>query len=228
MTQRNSFYLFLGVSTIQLLALLFDNQTIAVATKILLMPTLAFWYYQVSKPNQKQNSVLLALFFSWLGDCLLILAKEQPLFFLLGLASFLLAHCHYIYTFIKNGIKFQLNFLSITVIILTIFYLITLLSMLLPALPSAMKAPVVIYGIVLCSTLCVSLFLIEKLAQNWLFLFLGIILFITSDSLIALNRFRSELVHFFPNVSFLIMLTYLIAQFWIIRSLSHLNNPDAA
>lgn len=228
MNQRNSLLLFLAVSTIQLFAQLSDNHNLAIGTKILLMPTLALWYHQATTKEQRLNSVLLALFFSWLGDCLLILAKEKPLFFLLGLASFLLAHCHYIYTFIKNGAKFRLNFFTTTIIVITISYLITLLSMLLPVLPDPMKIPVIVYGIVLCSTLCISLFLLDKLMQNWLFLFLGIILFITSDSLIALNRFRPELLQTLPNVSFLIMLTYLIAQFWIIRSLSHLNNPDAA
>lgn len=228
MSQRISFYFFLAISAAHLLAQLFDNQNFALITKVLLMPSLAFWYYQTTSPKERLNSVLLALLFSWLGDCLLILSKEQAQFFLLGLASFLLAHCHYIYTFIKNGKRFQLNLFSIMIISLTVSYLVSLLSILLPALPSAMKMPVIAYGTILCSTLCASLFLKERLSYHWLFLFLGIVLFITSDSLIALNRFRTDLVQSLPNVSFLIMITYIFAQYWIIKSLSQLQNSNAA
>jgi uncharacterized membrane protein YhhN len=187
------------------------------------MPTLALYYYQDTQPNATQLSILLALIFSCLGDTLLIFTEQNPTFFLLGLASFFIAHASYIYTFVKNGTRPTFDLLSIIILFAAITNLIFLLSQLLPVLPNAMQIPVVAYGTILTTALCATLFLRNHLATNWKLLLLGVILFILSDSLIAFNRFLPEILSTLPNVSFWIMFTYVAAQGLIIKSLINLK-----
>src|SRR5690349_3844675 len=60
----------------------------------------AYFVLQVSgvRSNLKKW-IIAALFFSWLGDVLLMLQDDNELFFLLGLSVFLLAHIFYIFFF---------------------------------------------------------------------------------------------------------------------------------
>ena len=78
-----------------------------------------------------------------------------------------------------------------------------------------MKIPVIIYGIVISSFGASALMVYrqEKSTENgWLLL--GALLFILSDSLIAINSFYSANEMY----SFLIMTTYILAQYFIVKS----------
>ncbi|MFN0203151.1 MAG: lysoplasmalogenase [Bacteroidia bacterium] len=194
------------------MAELFHLQALTVPTKILLMPSLALWYFYLTKTQGAIKMLLAALFFSWGGDTLLVFAKEKPIFFLLGLGSFFLAHVFYIYTFVKKGKEFKLTTSSVALIVIALLNLATLLYLLLPVLPIDMKVPILAYGSILTLLICSTLYLRKLLAAHWAYLLLGVALFILSDSLIAFNRFRFDMIAFLPNISFWIMLTYIIAQ----------------
>lgn len=202
-----------------LLCILCDMQHFVPYTKVLLMPLLAWYYIEQHKPTSPLKIVLLALFFSWLGDTLLIFTSQNSGFFLAGLGSFFLAHCCYIYTFIKKGNLPQGDWVSYITILLGIINLVVMLVNLLPVLPAAMQLPVVGYGLILTILLASSLFLRKQLHQHWWTLVIGVLLFIASDSLIAFNRFLPEQISLLPNKSFLIMLTYIWAQYWIVKAL---------
>lgn len=79
-----------------------------------------------------------------------------------------------------------------------------------------MTIPVIIYGIVICTLGAISLlnYRQEKSSVN-LWMFLGTIIFIISDGLIAVDKFIN------PNGIYqvFIMLTYIIAQYLICKAL---------
>ncbi len=216
MNLKMTFIFYIIVCVVNLFAQIIDNEQINIVSKVLLMPCLAMFYYTLVGRAGVYLPVIIALFFSWGGDTLLLFAKENPIFFLLGLASFFLAHVFYIYTFVKKGKEIVWNVPNILLLIGSFANLICLLYLLLPVLPSDMKIPVLAYGLVITLLFCSTLYLQTILAQSWKYLLLGVALFMFSDSLIAFSRFRFDLVANLPNISFLIMLTYMTAQGLII------------
>ena len=199
---------FLTVVVLHILGLLFSEK-IAFLSKPFLITTLVIIYLvAVEKPNFWYVS---ALFFSFWGDVLLLFKNQ---FFIYGLASFLLAHILYIkitVSFIK-----KVNFQKILMACLPfVVFLFSFLFVIMDNL-GEMKVPVIIYGIVISSFGAVS-FLNYTQEKNTasLWLFLGTIIFIISDSLIALHKFY-EPKQFY---SITIMLTYIVAQYLICKAI---------
>jgi uncharacterized membrane protein YhhN len=154
--------------------------------------------------------ILAALFFSWTGDVLLLFQQNDSLFFLLGLSSFLIAHIFYIIFFhrvrIKENVKGNVWFLLIVVI-----YYAALIILLSPYLGD-MKLPVRIYGLVISFMFMLAmhmLFIKNKKAGQWMMT--GALLFVISDSVLAINKFYRP----FEMAGVTIMLTYALAQLFI-------------
>ncbi|PQJ23512.1 hypothetical protein BSU00_04900 [Tenacibaculum sp. SG-28] len=148
-----------------------------------------------------------ALFFSFLGDVLLLNKGD---FFLYGLAAFLITHILYIKIiaqFLEKEITTKMISSSVPFLLffIGVFYLIY-------SNLGSMLFPVLIYGIVIATFGAISLLNYREFQSkpNFYLLF-GAILFILSDSFIAINKFYHEEVYF----HFFIMLTYIIAQFLI-------------
>lgn len=194
-------------------------------TKPLLMPLLMLAYYMEVKPLGLFSRILLSgLFFSWVGDVLLMLESLSGSFFIGGLLSFLTAHLMYISYFAKTKSPNDSFLKSRPVMLLAIVaYVIELMYILWPYL-GEMKLPVLIYGSVIGLMLAFALWQIGKLDKKAAILFTaGAAFFVLSDSLLAINKFRSQ----FPYAGMAIMLTYCLAQYLIARgSARHLENPD--
>ena len=199
---------FLVIVVLHISGILFSDK-LAFISKPFIITTLVIVYLAaVEKANFWYVS---ALFFSFWGDVLLLF-KEQ--FFVFGLASFLLAHVLYIKittSFIKK-VSFQ------KVVISTVPFLLFLCSLLYLLIDNLgeMKIPVIVYGVVISSFGVVSLlnYMQEKNTAS-LWLFLGTLLFIVSDSLIALHKFYEPKE--FSTIS--IMLTYIVAQYLICKAI---------
>lgn len=183
-------------------------------TKPLLMPVLVLFFLlqNTSRKSLPGKWVLAALFFSWAGDVLLMFQEKIPDFFLFGLSAFLMAHIFYIIFFhsirIKAGIRGRpLLFLPV------IIYYAGLIFWLSPWLGD-MRMPVIIYGLVISFMLVLALhmqYIRNKTAgilMTW-----GAALFVISDSILAVNKFYSS----FSQAGVLIMLTYGIAQYLIVK-----------
>lgn len=188
------------------------------------MPALFVCYWTLAAESKVMLPLLFALFFSWAGDVLLIFTAMHPVFFLAGLCSFFLAHSAYITIFIKQGKRIIWDKVGIIVLAIAIANLTIMLNVLLPYLKLDLIIPVVAYGGILSLLMVTSLSLRERLKKHWEMLLAGIILFIFSDMLIAFRQFRSELISFLPVASFWIMLTYIFAQYLIVRALSKIGN----
>ena len=84
---------FLVVAAIHLLGILVKQPLLADVTKVLLMPLLLA--HVITLPNRKFigfNLLVIAILFCWAGDVLLMFTEINELFFLLGLAAFLIGH----------------------------------------------------------------------------------------------------------------------------------------
>lgn len=168
-----------------------------------------FWKHCQHLDAKTKRLTILALMFSLFGDILLMFANASANFFMAGLISFLLAHVMYILVFLKQKNKPK-NVFSFTVILL--IYAATLFYFLKDGL-SDLLIPVIIYmGVILFMVIAAFLRQGNVTKNSFIFVFLGALFFISSDSLLALNKFYKPLA--FSNIS--IMLTYAIAQFFIV------------
>ncbi len=162
-------------------------------------------------PNLKYL-IIGALTFSWIGDVLLLIEKQNEFLFVYGLTAFLAAHiCYLVYFWLtgkRNRGKFGLKIpLSLGIVSCSlIFYL-----MLVPFL-GMMKASVLIYSSVITLMLITGLHAFKIKDSSFAKLYIaGILLFVLSDSILAINRFVVPL----PLGSVGVMLTYAYGQLLI-------------
>jgi uncharacterized membrane protein YhhN len=187
-------------------------------TKPLLIPALALWWWQNNRSSPIRNTVLWALVFSTLGDILLMGAGRYAYFFLFGLAAFLVAHVFYIYTF-RALLRGERGYLQqYPVLIIPFFlYLVGLLYALWSGIPMAMKGAVAVYAATITIMAMLALHLrgiITGYSARWLFL--GAVMFVLSDSMIAINKFGYP----FPEARVAIMGTYIFGQYALVWALS--------
>lgn len=199
---------FLIVAIADLYAVITQNKTIEMIFKPLLMTALAVVYLvSVKKPN---FWLLSALFFSFWGDVFLL---DKANFFVFGLASFLVAHIVYIK--ISSGYVKKSSVSKIIVAAIPFIVLFAgLLSLIFDNL-GEMLLPVLVYGVAISTfgTLALLNYQQEKSTANtWLLL--GAVLFIASDSLIALNNFYTPKRLF--DIS--IISLYVVSQYLIVRA----------
>ena len=180
-------------------------------SKPLLMPVLMLFF--VTSVKMKSGTqfylILAALFLSWCGDVLL-----QANLFIPGLVSFLLAHVCYIFYFKQAGNNRKgliqtkpLLFLPVTL------YIILLLVLLFPHLQE-LKIPVVVYSITIGVMLLMAINTRQQINNKAsTFLIIGALLFVLSDSLLAINLFVEN--HWV--ISFAVMATYATAQYLIVK-----------
>ena len=171
-------------------------------TKPLLMILLAGFVGLESK------SLLFVLLFAWLGDVFLMLPGDDPLFFQLGLGSFLIMQFAYIRLFHQRSSRFW--HWSIALIGL---YECGSLAFLWPHVGAALRIPVVVYAFALGT----MLYFATKLRDQ--VLFWGALLFVISDSLLAIAKFY----YVIPGNSFWVMSTYILAQLLLMTRLRKLQ-----
>lgn len=217
-------YLLLGLLEVTLEYL--EIQRGVLLIKPLLMPML---FFAVKCDNgfglTTQRLVLFALFFSWIGDVLLMFESTHQIFFILGLLGFLGAHLLYIASLRADIDRYHLKSFKGVFGVVLMLGLLVLLTTYFEAKGNAnyqglLRLAVPIYSIVLGSLVVCSAN--QKTSSNTggVLLFSGALLFMLSDMLIALGAFSSSIN--FMGVGFrsaLIMFTYILAQFLIVRGL---------
>jgi uncharacterized membrane protein YhhN len=211
---------FILFSLAYIIITLLGRADIAWYLKPFLLPFLMYWVYSFdSFPTKK--ILLLALTFSWIGDCILLFSDKGEMYFIVGLVAFLLSHLVYIAVFNKQ-IKTEINtnkFMFWSGIGIVLLYLLSMISLLIADLGD-LKIPVIGYAI----TISVMLLYAFKGSLNWakpsnFYILFGAILFVSSDSILAINKFHTA-IHL---ASFWIMVTYLSAQFCITFGILQLN-----
>lgn len=224
---KNELFLksYIGLSILYLLIVLLGHEPIAWFIKPFLIPFLILGVYFSANFSSKKF-LLTALTFSWIGDVILLFADRDELFFISGLIAFLISHLVYIITFSKQlKMRSRKNnavfWIGVTVIIA---YLLIMLALLLPSLGD-LKIPVFVYALVISTMLLFAFkgFLIWKEPANW-YILLGAIIFVSSDSILAFDKFYVGAS--IMQAPFLIMVTYLLAQYLIVKGILCLNQKE--
>jgi len=214
-TEKSFALIFIVLLIAELICGSLENlQTLHYATKPALLVALIVFFLKQSKhlQNTIRAWVLLALVFSLLGDILLMFVDSSPHYFTAGLLAFLVAHIMYIVVFYKNRntSKTVWGFITLLAIYsLTLFYI-------LKDNLGEMLIPVLIHMLAILSMATMAFLRRGAVPSNsFLLVFLGAILFMVSDSILALNKFYEPLP--FSNLS--IMFTYGLSQLFIVLGL---------
>lgn len=201
--------LFLLVAIADVFAVINQNKSLEIIFKPLLMTTLVIVYLlSVKKANFWLVS---ALFFSFWGDVFLL---DKTNSFVFGLASFLVAHIMYI-KMVSNFLQKTSVIKKVTAAMPFVILFAILLYIIYPNLNN-MLLPVIVYGIAISTfgTLALLNYYQKKSKKN-ICLLLGSVLFIMSDSLIALNNFYSP-----SNIlNILIIILYIVSQYLIVKAM---------
>ena len=203
--------LFFLALCVHLYAIVAQMPTIRIISKCLLLPLLII-YLTVSTPNTTaiKKMALLALFFSWLGDVVLL---SEGNFFVLGMLAFTMAH-------VRNGkILVRLQAFQLTgatwIGLGLALGTISLVYYFLQYSLGTFLIPVVVYMVFISTVWVLSFNLTNQpkykaVAIN--FFIPGMFLFVLSDGILAFNKF---LLHQPERWDIWVMLTYALAQ-WLL------------
>lgn len=216
-----------GIAVAALLAVLAGIDVLPASLLFVFKPLatlliIAFAWPRGARQGRQRRFIAIGLVLSLLGDVALLWPRQG---FLPGLVAFLLAHLAYIAAFcvpVRLAAR-PWVFVAYAVVAAAI------LSQLWAGVPGALRAPVVAY--VLCLATMAAQAAVwwrssagrvdAPLARSAA---LGGVLFMASDSLLAINKFALPL----PLASLWILATYWLAQVAIARSLHALEEPGEA
>jgi uncharacterized membrane protein YhhN len=212
-------YFFTTVGLGELISILFSVELLHLICKPLIMVTLCAYYLAGVKKESRSHSLVLAIVFCFAGDVLLMFVSQNASNFMFGLVAFLIAHVFYIMSYRQHkfedgnhaleGVQ-RLRFAFPIVLAAT-----GLIVILYPVL-GALKYPVILYALVLMLMVINALFRYGYTnAKSFWMVFTGAVLFLISDSTLAINKFLEPV----NNGVLIIMSTYILAQYLIIAGL---------
>lgn len=153
-----------------------------------------------------KSMIIAALLFSLAGDIFLMLPKDR---FIAGLIAFLVAHLFYILAFVS-----EISELEWWILIPFLVFGVTVYVILAPSL-GRMRTPVIVY---MAAILIMAWLAWERWCQSSqsgaLLAAIGAVLFMASDTILAINRFRYK----FELARLLNLTTYFTAQVLIASS----------
>ncbi len=156
-------------------------------------------------PTFYQQMIIVGLIFSTIGDVLLIDSRR----FVQGLLSFLAAHICFIIAFYS-----VISMLNLPSLVFYFVYVAGFLMVLWKHLDK-LKLPVIVYSLALAAMSWLALSkTIEHHNHQTFHAFIGSLMFVASDSLLAFDKFKSP----FRFTEILILSTYFLAQFFIALS----------
>ena len=210
--------LFIIVSVGELLSTVAQLQNLHMICKPLIMVSLCV-YYLLSAGDNRSAVVILAIVFSLAGDVSLMFDSLDPTYFMVGLVSFLISHIFYIVAYRQHQNDDDTDALHGIQKLRAAFPIVLagtgLVVILYPTLGD-LKFPVMIYALVLVVMVLNGLFRLGRTSnKSFMLVLIGAMLFMVSDSLLAINKFFTPLSH----SGLLVMSTYISAQFMIIEGL---------
>ena len=214
MKKNTWIFLFFLALAADLVAIYLKNEMIRYFSKpLIIIFLIGYFASQLSNiESSLKKWVISALIFSCLGDILLLFEPGDSRFFLFGLSAFLMAHIIYIFFFHQVRIIENIRGKAWLLLPVAVFYafIITWLS---PCLGD-MKIPVRIYTVVISFMFMLALHMlfISNKRAGWCMAG-GALLFVLSDSLLAINKFYGS----FEFAGIAIMLSYGFAQFLIVK-----------
>lgn len=228
MKKINYAVLFWAVALVHLFCIYMNWPQQRVYSKFILVPILMWYLFkspESDKPLKGMWRAYLGLFFSWVGDVLLI--GEGPSFFLSGMIAFITAHVYYSLFFIQTvpvkketAAVFYKTLIGLSVVCGVLF-------LLLRSALGAYQVPILLYMlfISLMASLAVHTTSNPAYKNFALQTFVpGALLFVISDALLATNKFYAHL----PVFDLGVMLTYAGAQYFLTKgfiSIKKVSHP---
>jgi uncharacterized membrane protein YhhN len=197
--------IYFTISTLEIIFGMNHLQNGVFLTKPLIMISIMIFYFLQTKrlQNFHDKLMLIAFFFSMMGDTFLMFQGEQ--YFMFGLGSFLITHLFYIFVFSRNRLK--ANWLARFSFII---FSVMMLFILQHYISASLLIPIIIYMITI-TVMAISASERNTNSESYRMVLLGAIMFVLSDSLIAINKFVVPI----PLQTILIMGTYILAQYLI-------------
>ena len=191
--------------------------------KMLIVPVIALCAHMAFRAfgarRKVVNLTLTALFFGWIGDILLI--GSGDLYFLTGMASFLIGHIFYVRCFLMLAHTGESMLRVAKRRLLLILYLVALAAVAGLVFWFSPKGflfvPVLLYAFMLITPIFSTLYAYGSRKIDWLLLCtLGAVLFTFSDALIAIGSFTD--IRFALREQ-LVMPTYIAAQILLVAGI---------
>jgi uncharacterized membrane protein YhhN len=222
MKKRNLLFiiLFVIISLVELAGRLLDAMTLEYAVKPLLMIWIAAYFAMNSTYRPWHLMAYSAFFFSWIGDILLMFSGgyDNETYFYAGVGGFFFAQIFYIALFVTSkenqikGLLLRNPFWAVPLLA----YGILICYLLYPNLEGIMVPVIFIYAATLIGMSLAAMNRRDRVnKRSYHLVLIGSFLFVMSDSMIAIDKFYAEI----PNAGFLIMLTYILAQYLIMQGL---------
>lgn len=213
-------FLFIVIVAADLIGEFLKNSQIDLYAKPLILVWIGGYFLAHAKGMDK-TVVKLAVFgfmFSWFGD-LFMMFSSTFIYFVLGIASFLVAQVFYAFLFLRtitiSGKKPFLKKKPVWLIPYIAFGLMVYI-LLFPHLDDVLKVAIFIY---LIAILTMSSMALNRYGNghpvSFSLVFVGSLLFVASDLMIAINRFLIPI----PYEGLFIMSTYIFAQFLIMKGI---------
>lgn len=167
----------------------------------------------VAVENPKPALFFTAIF-ALLGDVFLMIPGDNPLYFQLGLGSFLVMQLSYIRLFARQTEdKAWIPAHARQPLAGILIYVFSFLAFLNPHLADAMKIPVTLYAFALGAMLYFAIRMKNQMIV-W-----GAFFFVVSDSVLAYGKFYYS----FSGISSVVMVTYILAQLLLMGALCKLE-----
>ncbi len=192
-------YLYFLVIALEIFAEATDNRTLVFITKPLMMPALIAFYIKAFAGNwNRVHQLMVAAFsFSWVGDVALMFVYKSENFFLLGLVGFLITHILYTLAFtdVSNKKAEALLPKKFWMVVPLVIYMVALLSVLVPGITAKETTrpfliPVLVYSAAIATMVAFAINRYRRVAEvSFTLVFGGALLFMFSDSIIAINKF---------------------------------------
>lgn len=193
-----------------------EMNQIRTITKIILVPLLILHLIINRSFTSAGYLPMIALLFSWLGDILLL--GDGTAFFLSGMTAFVMTHVSYSLGFLKiqpvtpkDRSYFLYPLIALLVVSCMVFFF-------LKDHLGAYMIPVFVYMLFIScmAALALHTYANQQVKTIVSYTFIpGALLFVISDALLAINMFRMH----HPVLEVLVMLTYGLAQFFIVRGI---------
>ncbi len=176
---------------------------------IVLALLIFFWSHSATLNKSSKLLTTSALILSMIGDILLMFVNQGTHYFLFGLTAFLMAHVFYSIAFAKDRNR-DIN--PVGFIAFLLLYSCGLFYLLRSRLDK-MLLPVTLYMLIILTMLIFAYLRRDRTVKlSYQLVLSGALLFMVSDSILALNKFYQPLSY--SNTT--IMFTYALAQYFIV------------
>jgi len=207
----NYFYGFLFLLNLLVLSHFVSYRIVA---KPMIMASLIGCY--ITNEKKQNNGFNLAMIAALFGDAFLLF--EGIDFFKIGLICFLVMQVLYTYTFYQQYVpdakKLGLTLITLSATAGGVIY--TIQDKL-----GELTVPIIIYAIAIV-LMATSAIMRNPRLKGYRTMIVGVMLFVISDAVLALKEFGSGT----PMLSYIVMITYMIAQFLIVKS-QLIDSPSA-